>query len=234
MIIRTWQTHFLRNSREVRKGIWAFILDCVWRMLIGWTDKIRSRGLYSVFFLLWRIARHSEGTCSRMTSSCRCPIHSVKMTSQHMHLSLISQITWRKRSKLTHKTQKDKNVSSTALHDFLTSFYRTPCTCLFLCLSSHYSLGPSSSRPCDRDHPPNWLVNLYQRLSREPRVCFLQFSSLRVKRWILWVELWRSTRLVCADCQKPPTSFKRVCLPTAPTISGKMSGILANLRRRIR
>ena len=186
------------------------------------------------FFLLWRIARHSEGTCSRMTSSCRCPIHSVKMTSQHMHLSLISQITWRKRSKLTHKTRKDKNVSSTALHDFLTSFYRTPCTCLFLCLSSHYSLGPSSSRPCDRDHPPNWLVNLYQRLSREPRVCFLQFSSLRGKRWILWVELWRSTGLACADCQKPPTSFKRVCLPTAPTISGKMSGILANLRRRIR
>ena len=28
---------------EVRKGIWAFFLDCDFRMLIGWAGKLRSR-----------------------------------------------------------------------------------------------------------------------------------------------------------------------------------------------
>ena len=41
MIIKTWQTHLLS---EVRKGMWAFFLDCAFRALIGWADKLRSHG----------------------------------------------------------------------------------------------------------------------------------------------------------------------------------------------
>ena len=33
-----WEIH------EVRKGLWAFFLDCAFRMLIGWTGKHWSRG----------------------------------------------------------------------------------------------------------------------------------------------------------------------------------------------
>ena len=29
---------------EVRKGFWAFVLDCAFRVLIGWADKLPSRG----------------------------------------------------------------------------------------------------------------------------------------------------------------------------------------------
>ena len=35
---------FLGGIHEVRKGLWAFLLDCAFRMLIGSTDKLRSRG----------------------------------------------------------------------------------------------------------------------------------------------------------------------------------------------
>ena len=28
----------------MRKGMWAFFLDCGFRLLIGWADKLRSRG----------------------------------------------------------------------------------------------------------------------------------------------------------------------------------------------
>ena len=35
----------LRNG-EVRKGLWAFFLDCAFRVLIGWAGKLRSRGMH--------------------------------------------------------------------------------------------------------------------------------------------------------------------------------------------
>ena len=36
--------HIFREIHAVRKGLWAFFLDCAFRMLIGWADKLRSRG----------------------------------------------------------------------------------------------------------------------------------------------------------------------------------------------
>ena len=36
--------HIFGEIHEVRKGLWAFFLDCAFRMLIGWADKLRSRG----------------------------------------------------------------------------------------------------------------------------------------------------------------------------------------------
>ena len=36
------------HIHEVRKDMWAFFLDCALRMLIGWADKLRSRGKYIV------------------------------------------------------------------------------------------------------------------------------------------------------------------------------------------
>ena len=35
---------------EVRKGIWAFFLDCAFRMLIGWASKLRSRRNVRAFY----------------------------------------------------------------------------------------------------------------------------------------------------------------------------------------
>ena len=32
--------------QEVRKGLWAFFLDCAIRVLIGWADKLWSHDLY--------------------------------------------------------------------------------------------------------------------------------------------------------------------------------------------
>ena len=40
---QTWRTHF-GEIHEVRKGLWAFFLDCAFRLLIGWATKLRSRG----------------------------------------------------------------------------------------------------------------------------------------------------------------------------------------------
>ena len=37
---QTWKTEI----HEVRKGLWAFFLDCAFRMLIGWAGRLRSRG----------------------------------------------------------------------------------------------------------------------------------------------------------------------------------------------
>ena len=37
--------HILAEIHEVRKGLWAFFLDCAFRMLIGWTGELRSRGM---------------------------------------------------------------------------------------------------------------------------------------------------------------------------------------------
>ena len=36
--------HIFGEIHEVRKGTWAFFLDCSFRMLIGWADKLQSRG----------------------------------------------------------------------------------------------------------------------------------------------------------------------------------------------
>ena len=36
--------HILGEIHEVRKGLWALFLDFAFRMLIGWADKLRSRG----------------------------------------------------------------------------------------------------------------------------------------------------------------------------------------------
>ena len=41
-----WEIH------EVRKGMWAFFLDCAFRMLIGWARKLWSRGWQSLFVSL--------------------------------------------------------------------------------------------------------------------------------------------------------------------------------------
>ena len=39
---------FMRNLKiyKARKGIWAFSLDCAFRMLIGWAGKLQSHGRY--------------------------------------------------------------------------------------------------------------------------------------------------------------------------------------------
>ena len=37
---QTWRTH----SFEARKGLWAFFLDCAFRMLIGWADTDHVEG----------------------------------------------------------------------------------------------------------------------------------------------------------------------------------------------
>ena len=36
--------HIVQQIDKVRKGLWACFLDCAFRMLIGWADKLRSRG----------------------------------------------------------------------------------------------------------------------------------------------------------------------------------------------
>ena len=36
--------HIFGQIHEVRKGLWAFFLDCAFGMLIGWAGTLRSRG----------------------------------------------------------------------------------------------------------------------------------------------------------------------------------------------
>ena len=40
---QTWQTHFWKNSRGVQRFVGLF-LGCAFWMLIGWSDKLQSRG----------------------------------------------------------------------------------------------------------------------------------------------------------------------------------------------
>ena len=42
---QTWPTHFLRNSRGAQRYV-GFFLNCAFRTLIGWANKLRSRGSY--------------------------------------------------------------------------------------------------------------------------------------------------------------------------------------------
>ena len=44
-ITRLHESNIFGEMHEVRKGLWAFFLDCALRMLIGWAGKLRSRGL---------------------------------------------------------------------------------------------------------------------------------------------------------------------------------------------
>ena len=37
--------HFFGEIHGVRKGLWAFFLDCAFGMLIGWAGKLGSRGM---------------------------------------------------------------------------------------------------------------------------------------------------------------------------------------------
>ena len=37
-------TFFFGELHEVRKGLWFFFLHCAFWMLIGWANKLRSRG----------------------------------------------------------------------------------------------------------------------------------------------------------------------------------------------
>ena len=52
-----WEIH------EVRKGLWAFYLDCAFRVLIGWAGKVWSRGKYwktgIVYNTKWILTRMS-------------------------------------------------------------------------------------------------------------------------------------------------------------------------------
>ena len=41
---QTWQTFFFLEIHEVRKGLWAFYVDCAFWLLIGWAGTLRSRG----------------------------------------------------------------------------------------------------------------------------------------------------------------------------------------------
>ena len=50
MIIRHGRQIY-EEMYEVRKGLWAFFLDCDFRALIGWADKLRSHGYDGVFKL---------------------------------------------------------------------------------------------------------------------------------------------------------------------------------------
>ena len=36
----------------MRKGLWALFLDCAFRMLIGWADKLQSHGNLKGFLAL--------------------------------------------------------------------------------------------------------------------------------------------------------------------------------------
>ena len=57
---QTWRTHFW-EIHEVRKGLWAFFLDCAFRMLIGWaTDHVCQSWKFQLL-LLKRSLR--LGTC---------------------------------------------------------------------------------------------------------------------------------------------------------------------------
>ena len=44
---------FFWENHEVRKGLWAFFLDCTLRMLIGWAGKLRSRGCRDTQMLVY-------------------------------------------------------------------------------------------------------------------------------------------------------------------------------------
>ena len=35
------------ENHEVRKGLWAFFLDCAFRMLIGWARRLRYHGKFT-------------------------------------------------------------------------------------------------------------------------------------------------------------------------------------------
>ena len=50
---------------EVRKGVWAFFLDCAFRLMIGWAGKLRShREIQSTCFVV-----HSFTTFSSISSA---------------------------------------------------------------------------------------------------------------------------------------------------------------------
>ena len=36
--------YIFREIHQLRKGLWAFFLDCAFRVLIGWAGELRSRG----------------------------------------------------------------------------------------------------------------------------------------------------------------------------------------------
>ena len=38
--------HIFGEIYKLRKGLWAFFLDCVFRVLIGWAGKLQSRGIF--------------------------------------------------------------------------------------------------------------------------------------------------------------------------------------------
>ena len=42
-----WLSNMADTFYEVRKGLWAFFLDCAFRMLIGWTDKAPVTWIWS-------------------------------------------------------------------------------------------------------------------------------------------------------------------------------------------
>ena len=49
----------------VRKGLWAFFLDRALRVLIGWADKVRSRGCVDLRICLARakVIGDFDGSC---------------------------------------------------------------------------------------------------------------------------------------------------------------------------
>ena len=38
--------HFFGKIYKLRKGLWAFLLDCLFRVLIGWADKLRHMDIF--------------------------------------------------------------------------------------------------------------------------------------------------------------------------------------------
>ena len=59
MIIKRGR-HILGEIHEVRKGLWAFFLDCAFRMLIGWAGKLQTHGVLSLACGAWA---PSGGSC---------------------------------------------------------------------------------------------------------------------------------------------------------------------------
>ena len=50
-----WPTYLFRN--EVRKGLWAFFLDCASRTLIGWAGNFRPHARMLFCGMLWSVIR---------------------------------------------------------------------------------------------------------------------------------------------------------------------------------
>ena len=49
--------HIFGEIYKLRKGLWTNFLDCVFRVLIGWAGKLRSRGVLATVGLEVQIIR---------------------------------------------------------------------------------------------------------------------------------------------------------------------------------